>query len=103
MHWVDVIRTANALGCLFGLMLLSTSSYRHWFFWNTKTKVYWWAFFGYIFLGLESSIEALITDAAVGPRLFLQSILIAWTLIALLIEGEITMRPDFPWKKDDAE
>lgn len=100
MGWDDFIRMVNALGCVFGLSILSVSSYRHWREWNSKTKAYWWAFFGFIFLGFEGSLEAIVLGTRPGPRLFLHTIVIGWTIRVLLMQGDITMKPELPWKKD---
>ena len=104
--WGVIGRIINILGCFFGLWLLAQSAREQWNNWNLKTQSHWWALVGWVFLGLELSIEMLILDINPGPRTVIQTLVIAWTIRALTMQEKLEAdAPRMPWKgqSDDTQ
>lgn len=89
MDWVGLIRLTNALGATTALILLLVAAHRHWSSWNFKTQQHWWAFMGWTALCLEATIESTFLNIAGGPRTVLTTLVVAWTLRAILINDSV--------------
>lgn len=96
MAWEDVVRSINALGCGVALGFLFAVVREQWATWNSKTRQHWWALVGWVALGLEGTIESLILQTEPGPRVVLQTLVVAWTLRALSIRDTIHVTPISP-------
>jgi hypothetical protein len=95
---VTIVRSVNIIGCLSCMWFLATSAYRQWARWNVKTQAHWWALTGWVILGFESTVESFITDIPGGPRTVVATLVIAWTIRALLVDEELNSKPSIPWK-----
>ena len=93
MDWVDLVRGLNALGCGIALGILLSVVRTQWSDWNTKTRQHWWALFGWVCFGLEGAVESLVLQTEPGPRVVLQTLVVAWTLKALSIREELHVDP----------
>lgn len=100
MNWADSIRIVNGLGSLVCLVLLVIAARNQWKGWNIKTQQHWWALFGWTALCLEASIEAILLNVEPGPRTVLTSLVLAWTLRALLIQEPLRADPALKYRKD---
>ena len=98
MDWETFVRIANLIGSVFALWLLASTRYRQWNTWNYRTRVHWMALVGWVFLGFEATLESLIFNTDPGPRTILTSLVIAWTVRALLIEQPLESNANLPWK-----
>lgn len=103
MHWSWdlVLRSVNSTACLLSLLFLMRAAMKQWAVWNDKTQGHWWALTGWIALGLEGNIESVILGNEPGPRIILQTLVVAWTLRAITIEQEIHAEPVFKDLGDD--
>lgn len=99
MGWEDLLRPINAMGCAVAMWFLASAAFRQWKSWNNKTQAHWWALFGWVFLGLEGAIEAMVLDTTPGPRVVIQTLVVAWTLRAMAIHEELKADPAVPWKE----
>lgn len=88
-----IVRVFNAIGCSVALYLLFTAARQQWDSWNFKTQQHWWALIGWVGLGLEGVIEALIMQTEPGPRVILQALVVTWTLRAITIRDELRVEP----------
>lgn len=93
MSWDVTLRAVNVVGCLVALYLLARAALQQWPTWNFKTQQHWWALFGWVALCVEGSIESVILDAPPGPRTVITTLVIAWTLRALLIREKLEAGP----------
>ena len=96
MDWAEVARGFNALGCGIALGFLFNAAHKQWSAWNRKTQQHWWALFGWVALGLEGALESLILQTEPGPRIVIQTLVVAWTLRALTIRDELRAEPTLP-------
>lgn len=98
MDWVVVIRTLNGLGCACALTFLIYAAHQQWKTWNFKTQQHWWALVGWTSLGMESTIESYFINIQPGPRTVLTTLVVAWTVRAILVHDEVRARPALPRK-----
>lgn len=89
MSWLDMLRLLNAFICLGALWYMAMKAFHQWSTWSRKTQSHWWAFFGWIFLGLEGSLESYLLDAKPGPRIVMATVVMLWTVITLVQKGEV--------------
>jgi hypothetical protein len=89
VDWAVLIRVVNTLGSLFALVFLLKAAYQQWPSWNLKTQQHWWALIGWVGLCVEGSLESYFLDVPVGPRTVLTTLVIAWTLRAILIDDDL--------------
>lgn len=101
--WDTAIRMVNIAACAIALLLLARSAYIQRKRWNERTHVYWWALVGWVFLGLESTIELLVKDVDPGPRTIVLTLVLAWTLRALTLQQNVQAGPIVGRKKEDYE
>lgn len=101
LEWENLLRIANAIGCLVALWILSVSAYRQWSSWTDKTRNHWWALSGWVFIGMEAAIENVVLQTEPGPRVILQALVVAFTLRALLDRGELKAESELPWKRKE--
>ena len=99
-YFMLTLRVINIIGCLLILWWLSVSAFRNWRNWNEKTRMHWWALVGWVFLGFELTIENLIQNNSPGPKTIIQTLVVAWTIRALLLNDELSARSSIPWKKE---
>lgn len=99
MTWVTILRSINGCGCIVALYLLGSAFFHQWRDWNFKTRQHWFALVGWTFLGMEGSFENLIFHTQPGPRLILQTLVVAWTIRALTIHEKLESDPAIPWKR----
>lgn len=91
--WDFVIRTINIVACLIALLLLARSAFIQRKLWNDRTNVYWWALVGWVFLGLESTVELIVKHVDPGPRTIVLTLVLAWTLRALTLQQDVHSGP----------
>ena len=96
---MTILRCVNAVGCSVALFFLFTAAREQWESWNFKTQQHWWALSGWVALGLEGVVENLILQTTPGPRVILQTLVVAWTLRALTIREPLRAEPSFPRKE----
>lgn len=101
--WDTTIRVVNIAACAIALLLLARSAYIQRARWNDRTHIYWWALVGWVFLGLESTIELLVQDVDPGPRTIVLTLVLAWTLRALTLKEHVHAGPVIGRKKEDYE
>lgn len=89
MNIEDLWRYGNALAALFGLWLLLLAYKRQRHDWTVKTHDHWWALVGWVALAVLGSLEQIYQDVEFGVRTVGLSLVLAWTIRALLRKGEL--------------
>ena len=89
MDWVSTIRLINALGALVCVGLLLRTAHKQWRVWNFKTQQYWWSLVGWTSLCVEGTVETMFINVAGGPRTVITTLVVAWTLRAILIDDDV--------------
>jgi hypothetical protein len=101
MVWEVLFRGLNMLGSVFALVLLLKTAYEQWSDWNVKTQQHWWALLGWVGLCAEGSIESYILNVSIAPRTILTTLVLAWTIRAILIDDTLHAESSIPRKDQE--
>jgi len=83
LQWYDYVRMLTVLLAFLALYVSGLRAHRLWSSYTRRLRELWWAFNALLLLIIEGSIEQIILDIPLGPRVILACIISAASLRAV--------------------
>lgn len=77
LQWYDFVRLTTCSFCLASLYISGRRAFFNWNHFNADLKELWWIVNAFLILMLENSIENLVLNVGLGPRVILSLIISA--------------------------